>query len=130
MLDPSSVSVNIVTLSNQTLGQPLTLECRVSVENDIVSTIDIIWSNDDLILETVEGVIATNNSHVYIDTFNITRLSTEDNGRIYKCETIVSTSPLVAVSDYILVNVTGENHYKLMYMFYNMQICTWFLICI
>ena len=106
-----------MTLSNQTLGQPFTLECRVSVENDIVSTIDIIWSNDNLVLETVEGVIATNNSHVYIETFNITQLSTEDNGRVYKCETIVSTSPLVAVSGYILVNVTGENHYKTMYIF-------------
>ena len=112
ILDPSSVSVSIVTLSDQMLGQPLILECRVRVENEMVNTVDIIWSSKNIILETVEGVTVANNSQVHVDTYNITQLSTEDNGRAYKCEAIVSTSPLVAVSDDILIDVTGENHYK------------------
>ena len=117
ILDPSSVFASILIFSDQMLGQPLTLECRVRVENEMVSTIDIIWRSENIILETVEGVTATNNSQEYVDTYNITQLSTEDNGRIYKCEAIVSTSPLVAVSDDILIDVTGENHYKLALIF-------------
>lgn len=112
-LDPSSVSVNIVTLSDQTVGQPLTLECRVSSEDEIPTRIDFTWSADGLVLKSVEGVTATDNFQIYTDTYSISQLSTEDNGRIITCEVVISSIPLVVVSNNITLDVVGKNYYEL-----------------
>ena len=107
------VSVIIAPLSDQIVGEPLTLKCDVSAENEIPGRIDFTWSSDKLVLQTVEGVTTTDSSQVFTDTYDILQLSTEDNGRIVKCEVVLSKIPLVVVSNNITLDVIGKNNYKL-----------------
>ena len=84
------------------------LQCSVSAEDEIDPRVDFMWSDDSLILQNVEGVTATENHQVYTDTYTISQLSTEDNGRILKCEVVISTVPLVVVSNNITLDVIGK----------------------
>ena len=111
------VSVIIAPLSDQIVGEPLTLKCDVSAENEISGRIDFTWSNDNLVLQTVEGVTTTNSSQVFTDTYDILQLRTEDNGRIFNCEVVLSKIPLVVVSTNMTLEVTGKNNYKLLKLF-------------
>ena len=92
------------------MGQPLTLECNVSAENEIPTRIDFTWSANSSVLRNSEGVTATDNLQIYTDTYNISQLSTEDNGRIMICEVVISSVPLVVVSNSITLNVIGKNY--------------------
>jgi len=102
--------VNITASNNQTVGQSLTLECSVTAVRGITSRVDIIWSIDGRELERIEGVnvsSTTDNSVVYTDTYNISQLSTNDDGRVYQCEVLINTSPPVMVNDSVTLDVTG-----------------------
>ena len=91
------------------MGQPLTLECSVSAEDEIPTRIDFTWSADSLVLKSVEGVTATDNLQMYTDKYNISQLDTEDNGRIIICEVVISSIPLVVVSNSITLDIIGKN---------------------
>ena len=47
-------------------------------------------------------------SLVYTDTYNISQLSTDDDGREYQCEVVINTSPLVMANGSITLNVMGK----------------------
>ena len=66
-------SVNVTTLSTQTVGQSLTLQCEVLTMRGITSRVDIVWSSDDTVLRKINGTTATtmNNSLVYTDSYTI-----------------------------------------------------------
>ena len=117
-----SPSVNVSTLDTQTVGQSLTLECNVNTVRGTTSRVDIIWSSDDTdveimegsgdgrILERMEGVnvsSTTDNSVVYTDTYNISQLSTTDDGREYQCEVVINTSPPVMANNSVRLDVMG-----------------------
>ena len=76
----------------------------------ITSRIDIVWSNDVMELERMEGVTVsstTDNSVVYIDTYNISQLSTNDDSREYQCEVVINTSPPVMANDSVTLDLMG-----------------------
>ena len=76
----------------------------------ITSTVDIIWSSDGTELEKMEGVnvsSTTDNSVVYTDTYNISQLSTTDDGREYQCEVVINTSPPIMATDSVTLDVMG-----------------------
>ena len=84
------------------------LQCSVSAEDEIDPRVHFMWSDDSLILKNVEGVTATENHQVYTDTYTISQLSTEDHGRVFHCEVVISTIPLVLVNNNITLDVTGK----------------------
>ena len=105
------VSTPIVTVTppiTQTVGQSLTLQCEVTTVKGITSRVDIVWSSDGTELERMNDVSSTtmDNSLVYTDSYNISQLSTTDDGRVIQCEVVINTSSLA--SDDITLDVTGE----------------------
>ena len=100
-------------LSNQIVGQSLTLECNVTAVRGITSRVDIIWRRDN----GAEELNRTNNtlptmmsgSLVYTSTYTISQLSTTDDGREYQCAVVINTSPGgVMANGSIMLDVTGK----------------------
>ena len=102
--------MNVIAPNNQTVGQSLILESNVLAVRGITSRVDIIWSSDGIELKKMEGVnvsSTTNNSVDYTDTYNISQLSTTDDGREYQCEVVINTSPPVMATDSVTLDVMG-----------------------
>ena len=112
--DSSSISINIVHLNDQIVGQPLTLQCSISSEVEIPSRVNFMWRSDSLsILRKVEVLTTMYNSKAYVDTYNFSQLSTDNNERTYICEVVVSKVPLLVVSSNITLDIIGKNFCKL-----------------
>ena len=92
------------------MGQSLTLQCEVTTVRGITSRVDIVWSSDGTVLRRINDTTATtmDNSLVYTDSYNISQLSTTDDGGVIQCEVVIDTSPLVMATDNVTLNVTGE----------------------
>ena len=98
--------------NTQTVGQSLTLQCEVTTVRGITSRVDIVWSSGGTELERMNGVSSTtmDNSLVYTHSYNISQLSTTDDGRVIQCEVVISTSPSVMATDSITLDVIGEQY--------------------
>ena len=77
-----------------------------------------------MILQKTEGIIITStasDSVVYNDIYNITQLSTFDDGRVYQCKVIINTNPQLMAIDSITLDVTGKltttMHFKMFHCF-------------
>ena len=108
----------------QIVGQSLILEANVTTVRGITSRIDIEWSIGNMILQKTEGIIITStasDSVVYNDIYNITQLSTFDDGRVYQCKVIINTNPQLMAIDSITLDVTGKltttMHFKMFHCF-------------
>ena len=97
----------MTALNNQTLGQPLTLECQVTAARGITSRVDIAWGSNDTTLSRTNDITAVNNSLVYTDFYHISQLSTTDDGRIILCGVLIYASPLIVAAGNITLNVMG-----------------------
>ena len=102
--------MTVTAPNTQTVGQSLTLQCEVTTVRGITSGVDIVWSSGGTVLRRMNDTTATtiNNSLVYTDSYNISQLSTTDEGRVIQCEVVINASPLVMANDCITLNVTGE----------------------
>ena len=101
----------MIAVNNQTVGQPLILQCSVTTIRDINSRVDLVWISDDTELERVEGVTSessTNNLAVYTDYYIIPQLSITDNNSLYTCEVIINRSPLISASSNFTLYITGN----------------------
>ena len=96
--------------SNQTVGQSLTLQCEVTTVRGITSRVDIVWSSNGTELERMNNVSSTtmDNSLVYTDSYNISQLSTTDDGRVIQCEVVINTRPPVMAIYGTTLYLTGE----------------------
>jgi len=105
--------VTITAPNTQTVGQSLTLECSVTAVRGITSRVDIIWRRGNMMLSRTNNTSPTmmDSSLIYTDTYTISLLSTEDDGREYECEVVINASPVVTATGSIALNVMGE--YKL-----------------
>ena len=92
------------------MGQSLTLQCEVTTVRGITSRVDIVWSSDGTVLRRINDTTATtmNNSLVYTDSYNISQLSTTDDGRVIQCKVVIDTSPLVMATNNVTLSITGE----------------------
>jgi len=50
-------------------------------------------------------------SLIYTDTYTITLLSTDDDGREYECEVVINASPVVTANNNVALNVMGEYNF-------------------
>ena len=94
--------------SNQTVGQSLTLQCEVTTVRGITSEVDIVWSSGGEVLNRTNGTTPMGNPPVYTDSYTISLLSTDDDGRAIQCEVVINASPPVTASDTITLDVTGK----------------------
>ena len=105
----STPNVIVSALNTQTVGQSLTLQCEVTTVRGITSGVDIVWSSNDIVLRRINDTIATtmDNSLVYTDSYNISQLSTTDDGRVIQCEVVINASPSILATDNITLDVMG-----------------------
>ena len=91
------------------MGQSLILQCVVTTVRGITSRVDIVWSSNGIVLRRINDTIATtmDNSLVYTDSYNISQLSTTDDGRVIQCEVVINASPSIMATDNITLNVMG-----------------------
>ena len=68
------------------------------------------WSSNDIVLRRINDTIATTmeNSLVYTDFYNISQLSTTDDGRVISCEVVINTNTSIMVSNNFTLSVDGE----------------------
>ena len=108
---PDSTNVSVTAPIAQIVGQSLILEANVTTVRGITSKIDIEWSIGNTTLQRTEGVNITStesDSVVYKDIYNITQVSTFDDGRVYHCKVIINTNfQLMATGD-VTLDVTGK----------------------
>ena len=102
-------SVALTAPNNQTVGQPLTLQCEVTTVRGIDIGVDIVWSSDDGELQTINNTTptTTDNTFMFKDNYTIL-LSTSDEDRVIRCEVVINLNPLVMASNITTLNVTGE----------------------
>ena len=100
----------MTTLSDQTVGQSLTLQCEVTTVRGITSRVDIVWSSNGTVLRRINSTTATTmgNSLVFIDSYMISVLITSYNARVYECEVVINANPPTTFSNNIILNVNGE----------------------
>ena len=111
---PTPYNVSVVSHNAQMVGQPLLLECIVITVRGITSTVDIVWSSDDVVVHTVTDVsinFTTSLFASYTSTYIILQLSTLDDGRVYSCEVVVNTSQPVTATGGIELDVIGNNYH-------------------
>jgi len=102
--------LNNETLSNKTVGDPLTLHCTVTAVRGISSSVDIIWTTGGKEVRKVDNIMADieNNSAIYVDSFKISSLSKNDDETVYQCTVIINTYPRVFNRDQIKLDFPGE----------------------
>ena len=102
--------VNAVAPNSQTVGQSLTLQCKVTTVRGITSRVDIVWNSNGTELQRMNNVSPTmmSNSLVYSNSYNISQLSTTDNGRVIQCEVVINVNPSVLASDNVTLDVNGK----------------------
>ena len=102
----------MITVNNQTIGQPLILQCSVTTIRDINSRVDFVWISNGTELERVEGVTgdisSANNLAIYTNHYIISQLSIADNNSSYTCEVIINRSPLISATGNFTLNITGK----------------------
>ena len=107
---PAPDNVNIVVISTQTVGQPLTLECNVTTVRGITSRVDIVWRSNGLELKRIEGTNISSTSETletYTVMYDAVQLNTSDDDRVFQCEGIINISPPLLADVNITLNVTG-----------------------
>ena len=95
----------------QAVGQSLLLECTVTTVRGIMSRIDVIWRSDGLEIKRIIGTTissSTSSSVVYRDFYNISLLTTAEEGRVYQCEGVIHTTPSLITENNITLNVIGK----------------------
>ena len=104
--------VSIEVETNQTAGQPLTLDCTVIAVRGLTSRVDITWLVNGVELETIRNVDLSSptddETQLYMDSYTIDRLSVNDNENVYQCEVLIDSDPLVMATDNFTLNVTGK----------------------
>jgi len=86
------------------------LGCTITAVNGITSNVEIVWIRDGEEIRTASAgtPFVAMDSAVYSDTYTIPLLSTDDDGKEYRCEvTINSTSPVEA-NDSVVLDVMGK----------------------
>ena len=108
---PTPNNISVVPHNVQTVGQSLLLECVITTVRGINSTVDIIWSSDDVVLNTERNVsinLTTLHSASYTSTYIIPQLNTLNDDRVYSCEVVINTTPPVTATGGIKLNVAGN----------------------
>ena len=103
--------MTVTAPNTQIVGQSLILECSVTTVRGITSRIDIEWSIGNVILQRTEGVDATSTASdtvLYQNIYNISEVSTFDDGRVYQCKVIINTIPQLMATDSVALDVTGK----------------------
>ena len=99
---------NITVPNNLTTGQPLTLDCAAVTVKGITSRVDFVWYSGVQVrrVNDVTASIINSTAAVYRDSFNISSLTGKHDNKVYSCQAIINSDPLVAASSSVRLNIT------------------------
>ena len=100
--------MSVTALGDQTVGQPLILQCSVTTIRDVNSRVDFVWISNGRELERMEGVsgkLTENNLAVYTDHYIISQLSTADDNNLYICKVLVNAVQIVSAAGNLTLNL-------------------------
>ena len=105
-----TVDVTAPALIAQTVGQSLTLQCKVTTVRGITSGVEFVWRRNGTELQRMVNLTSTtmSNSRVYTYPYIVSPLSTSDEGTTYQCEVVINASTPVMASDTTTLDVTGK----------------------
>ena len=103
-------NVSFAVHNDMIVGQPFALECIANTVRGINSQVHIVWSNSsrELWKKNVSASITNSSSLVYRDYFNISQLTTDNDGEIYECRVIININPSVIATNCFTVHVIGK----------------------
>ena len=102
-------NIQVTAPSNQTGGQPLTLQCNITAVRGITSRVEVIWLDGSTTVRRMSNITAatiTDNTTVYSDSLTIPSLTITHNNRSYTCQALIHATPLLVVSHNLTLNVT------------------------
>ena len=105
-----NVTVEVTTVNNPVIDQPLILQCDVIIVGDNTNTVDIIWTNGDKQIRRVNNVTARikmKSSSVYNDSFIIPSLDISDIGSVYECTVLINSNSSAAARSNITIPIPG-----------------------
>ena len=108
---PPPYNISVISLNSQIVGQPLLLECIVIAVRGITSSVDIVWSRDNVILHTEKNIsinFTTSLFASYTSTYLIPQISTLDDGEVYTSKVMINASPSITANDSIEMDVIGN----------------------
>ena len=110
--------VNIIVPNDLTTGQSVTLDCSAVTVKGITSRVDIVWYSG-VQVRRVNNVTASiiNDAAVYIDSFNISSLTAKHDNRVYSCQAIINSDPLVDAIYSVRLDVTCKSTNKCTYVY-------------
>ena len=100
----------VTTLYEQIVGQPLMLECAMSIPRGINSRVDIVWTRDGVEVERINDVSSNFSSPevvVFTNIYTIPLLGTIDDDVMYECEVIVNSSAPFRIKHNTTLDVKG-----------------------
>ena len=111
---PNSINVTVTAPNTQIVGQSLTLECSVTTVRGITSRIDVKWITGSKILQRLQRIRNTGISNglaLYEAIYDISQVSTSDDGRVYQCKVAIITNPQLIATDSVTLDVTGNSNH-------------------
>ena len=109
-----SPSVTLRMPDIPTVGQPFFMECIMTTASGITSTIDIIWSRDDVEVTRTTGAVissSSGNSVIYRDFYNISLVTTAEEHKLYQCRGVINATPNLTAENNILLDLIGKQPY-------------------
>ena len=109
-----AIPTPVVTMSapnNLTTGQSMTLDCSAVAVRGITSRVDIVWYDNGIQVRRMDSVttsIINGTAVMYRDSLNISSLTRQHDGKVYSCEVIINSEPLVTDNSSITINITCE----------------------
>ena len=99
----------MTNLSPQEVSHSLTLQCNVTTVRGVKSRVDIMWTSNNATIKRTNSAmpIMKSTSQVYTNSYTITQLNTSDDGRTYQCEVVIHSSPSLAATGDIVLDVVG-----------------------
>ena len=101
-------NVSITVPNNLTTGQQLIMNCTVVTVKGITSRVDIVWYGGGQVrrVNNVTASIINGTAAVYRDSFNISSLTRQHDGRVYSCQAIINDEPPLFALSSIRLNIT------------------------
>ena len=95
--------------NNLTTGQSVALNCSIEAVMGITSRVDIVWYDNGVQVRRMDNITASIiniTTAVYRDSLNISLLTQQHDGRLYSCQAIINSDPMIFASSSIRLNVT------------------------
>ena len=105
--------------NNLTTGQSVALDCSAVTVKGITSRVYIVWYSGGQVKRLNNNVTASiinDTAAVYRDSFNISSLTGKHDNRVYSCQIIINSDPLIAAISSVRLNVTCKSTIKCMYV--------------